>query len=81
MDAQQTKHVTYKLAYHFVWCPKHRKRVITGTSASWMAHLPPTKQSITAIASPNKNIFVGRSQFIRNKGRDALPSLSQKRVS
>ena len=24
MDAQHTKHVTYKLAYHFVWCPKYR---------------------------------------------------------
>jgi len=33
------------------------------------------------IASPNKNIFVGRSQFNRNKGRDVVPSLSQKRVS
>jgi REP element-mobilizing transposase RayT len=81
MDAQQTKHVSYKLAYHFIWCPKYRKRILTGTSATWMAHLPLTKQSITAIASPNKNIFVERSQFNRNKGRDAVPPLSQKRVS
>jgi len=22
MDAQHTKHVPYKLAYHFVWCPR-----------------------------------------------------------
>ena len=22
MDAQHTKHATYKLAYHFVWCPR-----------------------------------------------------------
>ena len=30
MDAQQTKHVTYKLAYHFVWCPKYRKKILVG---------------------------------------------------
>ena len=28
MDAQHTKHVTYKLAYHFVWCPKYRKKLL-----------------------------------------------------
>jgi len=33
MDAQHTKHVTYKLAYHFVWCPKYRKRILTGKLA------------------------------------------------
>ena len=33
MDAQQTKHVTYKLGYHFVWCPKYRKRILTGKVA------------------------------------------------
>jgi putative transposase len=30
MDAQHTKHVTYKLAYHFVWCPKYRKKILVG---------------------------------------------------
>lgn len=29
MDAQHTKHVTYMLAYHFVWCPTYRKRIFT----------------------------------------------------
>ena len=30
MDAQHTKHVTYQLGYHFVWCPKYRQRILTG---------------------------------------------------
>jgi Transposase IS200 like len=30
MKTQHTKHVTYKLDYHFVWCPKYRKRMFTG---------------------------------------------------
>jgi REP element-mobilizing transposase RayT len=34
MDAQHTKHVTYKLASHFVWCPKDRKKILVGSS-SW----------------------------------------------
>lgn len=29
MQARKTKHVTYKLGYHFVWCPKYRKAVLT----------------------------------------------------
>lgn len=33
MDAQHTKHVTYELAYHFVWCPKYRKRILIGKIA------------------------------------------------
>lgn len=33
MDAQHTKHVTYKLAYHFVWCPKYRKKLLVGKPA------------------------------------------------
>lgn len=36
MDAQHTKHVTYKLAYHFVWCPKYRKRILTGKIATFV---------------------------------------------
>jgi putative transposase len=34
MDAQHTKHVTYKLAYHFVWCPKYRKKILVGKIAT-----------------------------------------------
>jgi len=33
MDTQHTKHVTYKLAYHFVWCPKYRKKILVGKLA------------------------------------------------
>src|SRR5437660_4316337 len=30
MREQHTKHVTYKIAYHFVWCPTYRKAILTG---------------------------------------------------
>ena len=30
MDAQHTKQVTYKLAYHFVWYPNYRKKILIG---------------------------------------------------
>lgn len=33
MKTQHTKHVTYKLAYHFVWCPKYRTCILTGKIA------------------------------------------------
>ena len=36
MDAQHTKHVTYKLAYHFVWCPKYRKKILVGKLAAFV---------------------------------------------
>jgi putative transposase len=36
MDAQHTKHVTYKLAYHFVWCPKYRKKILVGNLATFL---------------------------------------------
>src|SRR5579884_1902744 len=36
MDAQHTKHVTYKLAYHFVWCPKYRKKILVGKIATFL---------------------------------------------
>lgn len=34
MKEQHTKHVTYKIAYHFVWCPKYRKQILIGDVAS-----------------------------------------------
>ena len=37
MEAQHTKHVMYKLGYHFVWCPKYRKRILTGKVAVFVA--------------------------------------------
>jgi putative transposase len=36
MGVQHTKHVTYKLAYHFVWCPKYRKKILVGKLAMFI---------------------------------------------
>ena len=36
MDAQHTRHVTYKLGYHFVWCPKYRKKILVGKLATFL---------------------------------------------
>jgi len=36
MEAQHTKHVTYKLAYHFVWCPNYRKKILVGKLATFV---------------------------------------------
>lgn len=36
MDVQHTKHVTYKLAYHFAWCPKYRKKILVGKIATFL---------------------------------------------
>ena len=33
MDAQHTTLVTDKVAYHFVWCPKYRKKILVGKIA------------------------------------------------
>ncbi|TMC93054.1 MAG: IS200/IS605 family transposase [Chloroflexi bacterium] len=34
MEAPHTKHVTDKLASHFVWCPNYRKRLLIGKMAT-----------------------------------------------
>jgi putative transposase len=36
MDVQHTKHVTYKLGYHFVWCPNYRKKILVGKIATFV---------------------------------------------
>jgi putative transposase len=36
MDAQHTKHVTYKLAYPFAWCPTYRKKILVGKLATFL---------------------------------------------
>jgi putative transposase len=36
MREQHTKHVTYKIAYHFVWCPTYRKDILTGKVAQFV---------------------------------------------
>jgi REP element-mobilizing transposase RayT len=47
MDAQHTKHVTYKVAYHFVWCPKYRKKLLVGALAVFV------KQELHRICEAN----------------------------
>jgi putative transposase len=34
MREKNTKHTTYKLGYHLVWCPKYRKAILTGEIAA-----------------------------------------------
>lgn len=36
MEERHTKHVTYKIAYHFVWCPKYRKAILQGSIATFV---------------------------------------------
>jgi putative transposase len=36
MEEQHTKHVTYKIALHFVWCPKYRKAILVGEVAQFV---------------------------------------------
>ncbi len=47
MNAQHTKHVTYKLAYHFAWCPKYRKKILVGKIATFL------EQEIRRICAEN----------------------------
>ena len=48
MDTQHTKHVTYKLAYHFVWCPTYRKKILVGKLALFV------EQEIRQICEANQ---------------------------
>ena len=34
-QTRKTKHVTYAIGYHFVWCPKYQKSILTGDIASF----------------------------------------------
>lgn len=36
METKHTKHTTYTIGYHLVWCPKFRKEVLTGEVASFV---------------------------------------------
>jgi len=36
MDGEHTKHVTDKLASHFLWCPKYRKKILVGKLATFV---------------------------------------------
>src|SRR2546430_15741792 len=36
MEEEHTKHVTYKIASHFVWCPMYRKPILVGDMAQFV---------------------------------------------
>ena len=77
MDAQQTKHVPSKLAYHFVWCPKYRKRILTSRIAAF------SEQKIRHICEANTwtidalNVQEDRVHFFLS----ALPSVSPSQIA
>lgn len=48
MKTQHTKHIAYKLAYHFAWCPKYRKRTLVGKIAV------PVEQQIRRLCEANR---------------------------
>jgi putative transposase len=76
MDAQHTKHVTYKLAYHFVWCPKYRKKILVGKLATFL------EQEIRRICEANTwtigalNVQVDLCIFFSVLPRPLLPHKS-----
>jgi putative transposase len=36
LDAQYPKHITYQLAYHVVWCPNYRKKLLACKLATFI---------------------------------------------
>jgi putative transposase len=36
METKRTKHTTYKIGYHMVWCPKFRKDILKGEIATFV---------------------------------------------
>jgi len=41
MNTKRTRHATYNINYHFVWCPKYRRSVLTGPVADRLVALIP----------------------------------------
>jgi len=33
MESKRTRHAAYNINYHFVWCPKYRRKILTGVIA------------------------------------------------
>jgi putative transposase len=33
MNSKRTRHAAYNINYHFVWCPKYRRKILTGPIA------------------------------------------------
>jgi hypothetical protein len=64
--------------YHFDEMGMEHLASIPGVShrRAFLAHLPPTKQSVTGKHKPNKNIFVGAYQpSMTRDGKQTRPSL------
>ena len=40
---KQTRHARYNINYHFVWCPKYRRPVLTGEISDRLVELIPQK--------------------------------------
>ena len=40
---KQTRHTRYNINYHFVWCPKYRRPVLTGKISDRLVELIPQK--------------------------------------
>ena len=39
MSLKSGAHTKYDLKYHFVWCPKYRKMVLSGNIGKYISHL------------------------------------------
>ncbi len=74
MEAQHTKHVTYKVAYHFVWRPKYGKKILVGKLATFVEQeirriCEATTWTIGAlnVQEDHKNIFGAVHSMTRNE--------------
>jgi putative transposase len=41
MSTNKTRHAVYNINYHFVWCPKYRRSVLTGTIGDCLVKMIP----------------------------------------
>lgn len=41
MSTNRTRHATYSINYHFVWCPKYRRAVLTGKIGDRLVEMIP----------------------------------------
>ena len=39
MTTKLTRHTAYNINYHFVWCPKYRRAILTGPVADRLVEL------------------------------------------
>ncbi len=43
MESKRTRHATYNINYHYVWCPKYRRTVLGKDAARRLEELVPGK--------------------------------------